>query len=87
MQHVSRAINDYDSLMEQAVASLAERHGVETGDPQKLGAALVDLEDSGESRLHFLLGSDAIANVRAKLGALQDEIGKWEHLSVTTDID
>lgn len=87
MKHVSRAINDYDPLMEHAVAFLAERHGMEGGDPQKLGAALVDLEDSGESRLHFLLGSDAIANVGAKLDALQEEIKKWEHLSVMTDIE
>lgn len=78
-------IVDYAAFVDKLRASCAAGNHQQTGDPAKLGKALVTLADSANPPLRYLAGSDAYSQVSAKLVRMQDEMAQWRELSVSTD--
>ncbi|MBT9385136.1 oxidoreductase [Pseudooceanicola sp. CBS1P-1] len=85
MVRTARSIADYDALFDPIRSTRQERHGAQPGDPEKLAQAVLRLVDSDAPPPQLLLGSDALALVRARLAALDREITGWEALSRSTD--
>lgn len=81
----SRQVADYAAFVDKLKASCAAGNHQQTGDPAKLGRALVTLANSDNPPMRYLAGSDAHAQVSAKLARMQDEIARWQELSVSTD--
>jgi NAD(P)-dependent dehydrogenase (short-subunit alcohol dehydrogenase family) len=81
-----RSIADYDSLFDPVRSGRISKSGKQLGDPDKAAAAILQLLDMPEPPEHLLLGSDALALVRAKLEAMLAEIARNEALTRSTDI-
>jgi NAD(P)-dependent dehydrogenase (short-subunit alcohol dehydrogenase family) len=80
-----RSIADYDAMFEPTRAARAAKSGHQSGDPARAAQALLTLIASEHPPVHLLLGSDALAMVRAHLAELQKQLHAWESLSVSTD--
>lgn len=85
MVRTPRSIADYDALFDPVRARRQEVSGKQLGDPAKAAQAMLRLIDSNAPPAHLLLGSDALALVREKWTGLQEELGRWEHLTRSTD--
>jgi len=60
-------------------------HGIQQGDPAKLGAVLVKLARTDNPPKQFLAGSDALATVKPVLEGRLVELRAYEDLSKSTD--
>lgn len=78
-------IADYAAFVNKLQASCAAGNHQQTGDPARLGEALVTLANSSAPPLRYLAGTDAYNQVSVKLVRMQDEIQRWQALSVSTD--
>lgn len=85
MVRTPRSIADYGTLFDPVRAKRQEASGKQLGDPSKAARAMLEVIDSDAPPAHLLLGSDALASVRAKFADLQEELDQWEHLSRSTD--
>jgi NAD(P)-dependent dehydrogenase (short-subunit alcohol dehydrogenase family) len=85
MQRSPRSIADYDAAFDPIRQAREEKSGKQLGDPIKGARAILSMLASAAPPAHLLLGSDALAIVRARLAQLHSEIDAWEALSVTTD--
>lgn len=80
-----RKIPDYETVFEPLRLERLKRKTGRTGDPRKAGEAVLRLVQDPNPPRHLMLGSDAVALVRAKVAALMREIDEWEKISVSTD--
>ena len=80
-----RTIADYDAQFDPIRLAREAKHGKQLGDPAKAARAMLAIIDSDAPPTHLLLGSDAVALVREKLGRMAGEIDAWEALSRSTD--
>lgn len=80
-----RSIGDYDGLFDPIRQRRQQVSGNQLGDPVKAAKAMLQVIESGAPPAHLLLGSDALALVREKVGRLLEEIGRWESLTRSTD--
>ena len=62
-------------------------HGTQPGDPAKAASAILAALDAPEPPLRLVLGADAVANVRNRLGRLAAELDAWEQTGRQTAID
>ena len=85
MVRSARSIGDYDALFDPIRATRITRSGSQPGDPDKAAAAILALVEMREPPEHLLLGSDALALVRAKLEATQASLARHEALTRSTD--
>jgi NAD(P)-dependent dehydrogenase (short-subunit alcohol dehydrogenase family) len=85
MARTPRSIPDYDAVFDPIRQARAERSGKQPGDPAKAARAMLAAIAAEHPPAHLLLGSDALGLVRGKLTALEDEIGAWEAVTVSTD--
>ncbi len=85
MVRSARSIGDYDALFDPIRETRAARSGKQPGDPDKAAAAILELVDMAEPPEHLLLGSDALALVRAKLEATRASLDRHEALTRSTD--
>lgn len=85
MQRSPRRIADYDQVFDPIRQARQEKSGKQLGDPQKAAKAILQLIDSEKPPAHLLLGSDALALVRAKLAELSTELDAWEAVTLSTD--
>jgi NAD(P)-dependent dehydrogenase (short-subunit alcohol dehydrogenase family) len=85
MQRSPRRIADYDKVFDPIRQARQEKSGKQLGDPQKAAKAILQLIDSEKPPAHLLLGSDALALVRAKLAQLSAEMDAWEAVTLSTD--
>lgn len=85
MARTQRSIADYDTLFDPIRGAREAKSGKQLGDPVKAARAMLAVIDSEQPPAHLLLGSDALGLVRAKLGAMDEEIAKWEDVSRSTD--
>ncbi|MBB4866293.1 NAD(P)-dependent dehydrogenase (short-subunit alcohol dehydrogenase family) [Pseudomonas nitritireducens] len=85
MVRSARCIADYDALFDPVRQARQEKSGKQLGDPQKAAQAMLVAIDAERTPSHLLLGSDAVGLVRQKLAALEEEITRWEALSLSTD--
>jgi len=75
----------YDATVGKASAAFSSMAGQQLGDPDRAAEALLRIVDAPDPPLHLLLGSDALRRARAKLTAVEAEIGTWEDLTISTD--
>ena len=80
-----RAIDDYDASFEPVRRARIEKSGKQLGDPARAAQAILRLVDSESPPAHLLLGSDALALVRAALAGRLAEIDAWEAVTRSTD--
>jgi NAD(P)-dependent dehydrogenase (short-subunit alcohol dehydrogenase family) len=85
MRRTSRCIADYDELFDPVRKAREEKNGKQLGDPRKAARAMLAAIAADSPPLHLLLGSDALGLVRSKLSALEEEIRRWEAVTVSTD--
>lgn len=79
-------IDDYAAFSEKVRASCAAGNHQQTGDPGLLGHAVVELANHPKPPVRFLAGSDAYAQVSAKLRKMLDEVEQWREQTVATDM-
>jgi uncharacterized membrane protein len=63
----------------------AGRSGKQVGDPAKAAAAIYPIVGESNPPSHFFLGTDALSFVTTKMDTLQAEIGRWTHVTISTD--
>lgn len=85
MTRASRTIADYDELFDPIRAARREASGRQLGDPARAAAAVLRILDEPEPPRHLVLGSDALAVIRAGRAAVDHDIDTWEELSRSTD--
>jgi NAD(P)-dependent dehydrogenase (short-subunit alcohol dehydrogenase family) len=57
------------------------------GDPRKLSQAILKLADAAQPPVRLMLGSDTVRMVREKNRFVEQELGEWVALSLSTDHD
>ena len=85
MTRTSRSIPDYDDVFDPVRRAREEKNGKQLGDPVKAARAMLAVAAADHPPTHLLLGSDALTLVRNHLTAFEDELRKWEELTVSTD--
>jgi NAD(P)-dependent dehydrogenase (short-subunit alcohol dehydrogenase family) len=80
-------IDDYAATAGQRRKENDTMDGNQAGDPAKAGSAIITAVESSEPPGFLLLGSDALALYRYVADARADEIGKWEQLTASTNLD
>jgi len=80
-------IDDYDELTAQTIAAWKSVNGQQSGDPKKLGQALVTLSDSDELPTRFIAGSDGMAGEEQNLATIQAQINAHRELSASLSYD
>ncbi len=75
----------YPSIRDMTDVHLA-MPGSQLGDPARAADAIIAMATSGTSPLHQLLGSDSLGFARARIDALEADIGAGSQLALTTDI-
>lgn len=78
-------IADYREAAVRMGQFVKQNNGKQTGDPDKLGAALLQLASRNHAPMRFLAGTDAVAQAGAKLKEMQDEFGSLAELSSSID--
>jgi NAD(P)-dependent dehydrogenase (short-subunit alcohol dehydrogenase family) len=81
----TRGLEDYVAFTGKIKNASAAYNHQQTGNPAKLGEALVHLANSEHPPLRYLAGSDAYQQVSEKLNKMLAEIELWRHLSLSTD--
>ena len=80
-----RQIDAYGNTVgtfQQAVEASA---GKQPGNPDLAVAAMLDLASAPEPPMRLPLGSDCVALIEDKLASVADELGRWRHVSTSTD--
>ena len=85
MTRTPRAIADYDAIFDPIRQAREAKSGQQLGDPRKAARAILAAMAADPPPAHLLLGSDALALVRGKLAAFEQEISAWESLTTSTD--
>jgi NAD(P)-dependent dehydrogenase (short-subunit alcohol dehydrogenase family) len=85
MRRADRSIADYDDVFTPIREARLEASGNQLGDPAKAAVAVLQVLDSTDPPQHLVLGSDALRLIGAARQTVDQEIGKWESLSRTTD--
>lgn len=85
MVRTERSIPDYDALFDPIRAARKEKSGKQTGNPDKLAAAVLSLIASDNPPPQLLLGSDALQLVTERIDRMKQEIADWELLTRSTD--
>lgn len=80
-----RGLEDYVAFTAKIKGASAAYNHQQTGNPSKLGNALVQLANSEQPPLRYLAGSDAYQQVSDKLKRMLVEIEAWRELSHATD--
>lgn len=81
------SIDDYAERTQQILPFWEEMNGRQSGDPAKLGRALVTLLDSPEPPERWVAGADAVQGVIQKAERLRRQANAFLELSTTLDHD
>ena len=81
------SIEDYAARTEKTIAAWKSMHGKQSGDPAKLGRALVQLITLDEPPLRWIAGADAVAAVERKAHDLLAQADAHRALSSSLDHD
>lgn len=81
------SIDDYAERTQQILPFWEEMNGRQSGDPAKLGRALVTLLDSPEPPERWVAGADAVQGVIQKAELLHQQANAFLELSTTLDHD
>ncbi|MDY0744525.1 oxidoreductase [Paucibacter sp. R3-3] len=86
MVRSSRAIAGYDAVFDPVRRARIEKSGKQLGDPDKAGEAILQLLEMPQPPEQLLLGSDALALVRAQLETRLADIARHEAVTRSTDV-
>lgn len=81
------SIDDYAERTAASIPGWRQMNGKQTGDPAKLGSALVNIADLEEPPLRWVAGADAVAAIEAKAHLLLTQIDAHRELSSSLDHD
>lgn len=84
-RRTSRNIDDYAATSGRAIDGLLTRSGRQLGDPRRGAVAIIEAVDADEPPLNLLLGSDALSRTKARLDRFDEDIRRWESLTLSTD--
>ncbi|MBP2831051.1 SDR family NAD(P)-dependent oxidoreductase [Aquimarina sp. U1-2] len=84
MKQTKNRIAAYNTTVGEFRNWLEADNGSQVGDPYLAAKAMVTLAHSNNPPLNFPVGEMAINDAREKINRLQQEIDKWESLSVNT---
>ncbi len=84
MRDVEQRIPAYASVTDALRQSAARAHGHQPGDPHRAADLIIDAVNSGAPPLHLVLSEFAMAALRGKLAAMQDDLGRWRQASLDT---
>lgn len=87
IRYSDRRLSDYAAYADRTKGFYGAQNHAQTGDPAKLGAALVRLSRAAAPPLRLAMGSDAVRLLSAAYEARQGELGEWADWSTSTDID
>jgi NAD(P)-dependent dehydrogenase (short-subunit alcohol dehydrogenase family) len=79
------AVDEYATTSGQAITGLLSRSGRQLGDPDRGAAAIIEAVEADEPPLNLLLGSDALARAKARLDHFDEDLARWESVSLATD--
>jgi NAD(P)-dependent dehydrogenase (short-subunit alcohol dehydrogenase family) len=86
IQQSKTVIAAYADTVGKMRAGMAAGHGKQPGDPVKGARAIVAAVQAEKPPVHLLIGSDALAQLRAKLDDMRREADAWEALTRGTDL-
>ncbi|GAB2785306.1 SDR family NAD(P)-dependent oxidoreductase [Rhabdobacter roseus] len=78
-------IEDYTAVRNSERWHESEMKGNQPGSPEKAALAFIQLAESENPPLHFIMGSDAFGMAKNKIEELQNELSTNEALSKSTD--
>jgi len=76
---------DYEETVGRINQFRADSQGTQQGDPERAGAAIVEVVSHDDPPRRLPLGSDALASALAAGAERNAEAEKWAHLSRSTD--
>jgi NAD(P)-dependent dehydrogenase (short-subunit alcohol dehydrogenase family) len=78
-------IDEYAATSGRAVDGLLARNGAQPGDPDRGAAAIIEAVEADEPPLNLVLGSDALRRAKARLDRFEDDLMRWESITLSTD--
>jgi NAD(P)-dependent dehydrogenase (short-subunit alcohol dehydrogenase family) len=84
--YFSAELPHYAETVGPTRAYVRDGDGEQPGDPAKAAAAILAALDADSPPLRLVLGADAAANIRRRLGGLADELDAWESVGAATAI-
>ena len=87
MAHSPSTIADYASTAGAFREVVAQRNGVQPGDPVKAADAIITAVADAQPPLHLVLGKDALAAIDRKLAALGEDVQRWRERSAATGFE
>ena len=79
-------IADYAETAGKSRAGTQANHGKQRGDPALGAKAIISAVEAEHPPVHFLIGGDALDQLRAKLCEMRGETDAWETLTRGTDM-
>jgi NAD(P)-dependent dehydrogenase (short-subunit alcohol dehydrogenase family) len=86
MRRSATRLDDYEQTAGKRRAATEAVSGRQPGDPARAAAAIAAAVDSQTPPLRLLLGSDALAGIRARLERMRQEVDANEALTVSVDL-
>lgn len=80
-------VDDYAEQTAQTIEAWRQMNGKQSGDPAKLGAALVTLSDGDVLPGRFIAGADAMGGIEEKQAIVQRQIDAHRELSASLAYD
>ena len=80
----AQEFRDYDGVARQAKTMLTAHAGTETGDPEAVAHAIIQVTDAVDPPLNLLLGADALHYATDEITRLQGEIEAWKAVTLST---
>lgn len=78
-------IDDYAASSGRALEGLLAKDGRQIGNPDAAALAILQAVDADEPPLDLLLGSDALRRARVRLDRFEEDVRRWEDVSLGTD--
>ncbi|HYM93880.1 MAG TPA: SDR family NAD(P)-dependent oxidoreductase [Chitinophagaceae bacterium] len=85
--YADNPIEDYNEQRVQQMQFWKSANGQQSGDPAKLGKALVKIASKEEPPLRFIAGADAISTAEQVVSTLQQQLNAYRELSSSLDYD
>lgn len=83
--YAGHEIDDYDQAREKLVEFYTEKNGKQSGDPDKLAKALIQLASAETPPQRFIAGADALAVAEQAAAKLLQEANAYRELSSSLD--
>jgi len=81
------SVQDYADRTAEQLKWWKAQNGRQSGDPAKLGRALVTIADHEQPPLRFVAGADAVAVVEQKAADLKEQVDAFRDLSTSLALD